>query len=103
MPVRLRLPLPLGLLAAFACFMPLLLGFPAAGGACCCRWPSSRAMRSSARASSTSRATASCSPRSPRCAVLLAVVLAYAARLARSRLPQVLNRVVGWATRCRGR
>ncbi len=27
MPVRLRLPLPLGLLAAFACFMPLLLGF----------------------------------------------------------------------------
>ncbi len=94
-PARKRLPLGLGLLASFACFMPLLLGF---------LLPAVLLMHMAfvdgdtqfgprfvqlARNSFVLAAVTSV------IAVVLAVLLAYAARLARSSLPAALNRIVG--------
>jgi iron(III) transport system permease protein len=89
------LPLGLGLLASFACFMPLLLGFllPAAllfhmafveGDAQFGPRFVHLARNSFVLAALTSVI-----------AVMLAVLLAYAARLARSSLPAAMNRIVG--------
>ena len=95
MPVRLRLPLALGVLAAFACFMPLLLGF---------LLPAALLLRMAflegdaqfgARFVELAHNSFVLAAITAVVAVLLAVLLAYAARLARSRLPQVLNRIVG--------
>ena len=94
-PARRRLPLGLGLLASFACFMPLLLGFllPAAlllhmafvdGDAQFGPRFVHLARNSFVLAALTSVI-----------AVGLAVLLAYAARLARSSLPAAMNRIVG--------
>ncbi len=94
-PARLLLSPQAGALAAFACFMPLLLGFllPAAlllqmafaeGDA----QFGPRFVELAGNSFLLAAVTASI-------AVLLAVLLAYAARLARSRLPVVLNRIVG--------
>ena len=94
-PARKRLPLGLGLLASFACFMPLLLGFllPAAllfhmafveGDAQFGPRFVHLARNSFVLAAVTSVI-----------AVMLAVLLAYAARLARSSLPAAMNRIVG--------
>lgn len=94
-PARKRLPLGLGLLASFACFMPLLLGFllPAAllfhmafveGDAQFGPRFVHLARNSFVLAALTSVI-----------AVMLAVLLAYAARLARSSLPAAMNRIVG--------
>ena len=94
-PARRNLPLGLGLLASFACFMPLLLGFllPAAlllhmafvdGDA-----QFGPRFVHLARNSFVLAAVTSVS------AVVLAVLLAYAARLARSSLPAAMNRIVG--------
>ena len=94
-PARRRLPLGLGLLASFACFMPLLLGFllPAAlllhmafveGDAQFGPRFVHLARNSFVLAALTSVI-----------AVVLAVLLAYAARLARSSLPAAMNRIVG--------
>ncbi len=94
-PARLNLSPLAGALAAFACFMPLLLGFllPAAlllqmafaeGDA----QFGPRFIQLAGNSFLLAAVTASI-------AVLLAVLLAYAARLARSRLPLALNRIVG--------
>ena len=94
-PARRNLPLGLGLLASFACFMPLLLGFllPAAlllhmafvdGDAQFGPRFVHLARNSFVLAALTSVI-----------AVGLAVLLAYAARLARSSLPAAMNRIVG--------
>ena len=94
-PARRNLPLGLGLLASFACFMPLLLGFllPAAlllhmafveGDAQFGPRFVHLARNSFVLAALTSVI-----------AVVLAVLLAYAARLARSSLPAAMNRIVG--------
>ncbi|MEZ5609011.1 MAG: iron ABC transporter permease [Rhodocyclaceae bacterium] len=95
LPVRVRLSGALGWLAAFACFMPLLLGFllPAAlllemalieGDA-----------QFGARFVHLARNSFLLAAVTALIAVLLAVLLGYAARLARSRWPRALNRVVG--------
>ena len=94
-PARRNLPLGLGLLASFACFMPLLLGFllPAAlllhmafvdGDAQFGPRFVHLARNSFVLAALTSVI-----------AVGLAVLMAYAARLARSSLPAAMNRIVG--------
>ena len=94
-PARRRLPLGLGLLASFACFMPLLLGFllPAAlllhmaffdGDA-----------QFGPRFVHLARNSFVLAAVSSVIAVVLAVLLAYAARLARSSLPAAMNRIVG--------
>ena len=94
-PARRNLPLGLGLLASFACFMPLLLGF---------LLPAALLLRMAfvdgdaqfgprfvqlARNSFVFAAVSSV------IAVVLAVLLAYAARLARTSLPAAMNRIVG--------
>ncbi|HQZ01831.1 MAG TPA: iron ABC transporter permease [Thauera sp.] len=94
-PLRRRLSPGLGLLASFACFMPLLLGFllPAAlllqmafvdGDA-----------QFGARFVQLARNSFVLAALTSALAVVLAVLLAYAARLARSSLPGALNRIVG--------
>ncbi|ENO88523.1 ABC transporter permease [Thauera linaloolentis] len=94
-PVRKRLSLGLGLLASLACFMPLLLGFllPAAlllqmafvdGDA-----------QFGPRFVQLARNSFVLAAVTAAIAVVLAVLLAYAARLARSPLPAALNRIVG--------
>lgn len=95
LPVRLRLPLPLGLLAAFACFMPLLLGFLLPAGLLLQMAFVEGDAQFGPRFLQLARNSFVLATVTALIAVLLAVLLAYAARLARSRLPQALNRVVG--------
>ena len=95
MPVRLRLPLPLGLLAAFACFMPLLLGFLLPAVLLLQMAFAEGDARFGPRFVHLARNSFVLAAVTAVIAVVLAVVLGYAARLARTRLPQVLNRVVG--------
>lgn len=95
MPVRLRLPLPLGLLAAFACFMPLLLGFLLPGGLLLQMAFAEGDAQFGQRFVQLARNSFVLAIVTAIAAVVLAVVLGYAARLARSKLPHALNRVVG--------
>jgi len=90
-----RLPLPLGLLAAFACFMPLLFGFLLPAGLLLRMAFLEGDAQFGARFVELARNSFVLAAFTAGAAVLLAVLLAYAARLARSRLPQVLNRIVG--------
>ena len=95
MPVRLRLPLPLGLLAAFACFMPLLLGFLLPAALLLQMAFAEGDAQFGPRFIHLARNSFVLAAVTAIIAVVLAVVLGYAARLARTRLPQALNRVVG--------
>ena len=95
MPVRLRLPLPLGLLAAFACFMPLLLGFLLPAALLLQMAFAEGDAQFGPRFVHLARNSFVLAAVTAIIAVVLAVVLGYAARLARTRLPQALNRVVG--------
>ena len=95
MPVRLRLPLPLGLLAAFACFMPLLLGFLLPAVLLLQMAFAEGDAQFGPRFVHLARNSFVLAAVTAVIAVVLAVVLGYAARLARTRLPQALNRVVG--------
>lgn len=94
-PVRLRLrPLP-GAVAAFACFMPLLLGFLLPAGLLVQMAYVEGDAQFGARFVQLARNSFVLAAVTAGVAVLLAVVLAYAARLSRSRLPQFMNRLVG--------
>ena len=95
MPVRLRLPLPLGMLAAFACFMPLLLGFLLPAVLLLQMAFAEGDAQFGPRFVHLARNSFVLAAVTAVIAVVLAVVLGYAARLARTRLPQALNRVVG--------
>ena len=95
MPVRLRLRLPLGLLAAFACFMPLLLGFLLPAALLLQMAFAEGDAQFGPRFVHLARNSFVLAAVTAIIAVVLAVVLGYAARLARTRLPQALNRVVG--------
>ena len=95
MPVRLRLPLALGLLAAFACFMPLLLGFLLPAALLLQMAFAEGDAQFGPRFVELARNSFVLAAVTAMIAVALAVVLGYAARLARTRLPHALNRVVG--------
>lgn len=95
LPVRHRLALLPGLLAAFACFMPLLLGFLLPAGLLLQMAFAEGDAQFGPRFVQLARNSFVLASVTAVIAVLLAVLLAYAARLARSRLPQALNRVVG--------
>jgi iron(III) transport system permease protein len=95
MPVRLRLPLPLGLIAAFACSMPLLLGFLLPAALLLQMAFAEGDAQFGPRFVHLARNSFVLAAVTAVIAVVLAVVLGYAARLARTRLPQALNRVVG--------
>jgi iron(III) transport system permease protein len=95
MPVRLRLPLALGLIAAFACSMPLLLGFLLPAALLLQMAFAEGDAQFGPRFVHLARNSFVLAAVTAVIAVVLAVVLGYAARLARTRLPQALNRVVG--------
>jgi iron(III) transport system permease protein len=95
MPVRLRLPLALGLLAAFACFMPLLLGFLLPAALLLQMAFAEGDAQFGPRFVELARNSFVLAAVTAMIAVALAVVLGYAARLTRTRLPHALNRVVG--------
>lgn len=95
MPVRLRLPLALGLLAAFACFMPLLLGFLLPAALLLQMAFAEGDAQFGPRFVELARNSFVLAAVTAMIAVALAVVLGYAARLSRTRLPHALNRVVG--------
>ncbi len=94
-PVPIRLSPLVGLVAALACFMPLLLGFLLPAGLLLDMAFSEGDTQFGSRFLHLARNSFVLASVTSVLAVVLAVVLAYAARLARSRLPQVLNRVVG--------
>jgi len=95
MPVPIRLSPLVGLMAALACFMPLLLGFLLPAGLLLDMAFSEGDVQFGPRFLHLARNSFVLASVTSVLAVLLAVVLAYAARLARSRLPQMFNRVVG--------
>ena len=94
-PVRTRLSPLAGLVAAVACFMPLLLGFLLPAGLLLDMAFAEGDAQFGARFFQLARNSFVLAVVTALLAVLLALVLAYAARLARSRLPRVLNRLVG--------
>ncbi len=94
-PLRLRLSTPLGLLAAFSCFMPLLLGFLLPAGLLLQMAFFEGDAQFGPRFVQLARNSFVLAAVTAAIAVLLAVLLGYAARLARSRLPHGLNRIVG--------
>lgn len=94
-PIPVRLPPLLGLVAAVACFMPLLLGFLLPAGLLLRMAIVEGDAQFGARFLTLAKNSFTLAVVSAVVAVALAVVLGYAARLARTRLPQALNRVVG--------
>ncbi|CAL94823.1 ABC transporter permease [Azoarcus olearius] len=84
-----------GLVASFACFMPLFLGFLLPAGLLLRMAVVEGDAQFGGRFLHLARNSFSLAALTAVIAVLLALVLAYAARLARSRLPLVLNRIVG--------
>lgn len=92
-----RIPLsPLaGVVAAVACFMPLLLGFLLPAGLLLDMAFTEGDAQFGERFVHLARNSFVLASVSAVLAVVLAVALAYAARLARSRLPHALNRIVG--------
>lgn len=94
-PVPIRLPRHLGVLAACACFMPLLLGFLLPAGLLLRMAFIEGDAQFGSRFVDLARNSFVLAALTAALAVALAVVLGYAARLARSRLPNALNRVVG--------
>ncbi|MCK2094736.1 ABC transporter permease [Thauera aromatica] len=95
LPVRHRLPPALGVLAAFACFMPLMLGFLLPGALLLEMAFLDGDAQFGPRFVHLAGNSFVLAALTALIAVLLAIVLGYAARLARSRLPHALNRVVG--------
>jgi iron(III) transport system permease protein len=95
LPVRVKLSGGLGRLAALACFMPLLLGFLLPAGLLLEMALVEGDAQFGARFVQLARNSFVLAAVTAFIAVLLAVLLAYAARLARSQLPRALNRVVG--------
>ncbi|MCK9983729.1 MAG: iron(III) transport system permease protein [Azoarcus sp.] len=94
-PTPVRLSRPMGLIATLACLLPLLLGF---------LLPAFLLVRMAlvegdaqfgARFVQLARNSFVLALVTALLAVLLAILLGYAARLARTRLPRVLNRIVG--------
>lgn len=94
-PVRIRLSPVAGLVAALACFMPLLLGFLLPAGLLLDMAFNEGDAQFGGRFVDLARNSFVLASVTAVLAVALAVILAYAARLARSRLPPALNRVVG--------
>jgi iron(III) transport system permease protein len=94
-PMRIRLSPPLGLLAAFACFMPLLLGFLLPGGLLLNMALVDGDAQFGPRFVGLARNSFVLAAVTATLAVALALILAYAARLARTQLPRAFNRVVG--------
>ncbi|MDT3671871.1 MAG: iron ABC transporter permease [Aromatoleum sp.] len=94
-PVRIRLSPLAGLVAALACFMPLLLGFLLPAGLLLEMAFNEGDAQFGARFVDLARNSFVLASVTAVLAVALALILAYAARLARSRLPPALNRVVG--------
>ena len=94
-PIPIRLSPLLGGVAAFACFMPLLLGFLLPAGLLLQMAFVEGDAQFGARFVDLARNSFVLASATALLAVLLAVVLGYAARLARSRLPHALNRIVG--------
>jgi iron(III) transport system permease protein len=94
-PTRIRLSPLAGLIAAFACFMPLLLGFLLPAGLLLEMAFAEGDAQFGARFVQLARNSFVLASVTALLAVALAIVLGYAARLARSRLPHMLNRVVG--------
>ncbi|CAI08909.1 putative iron utilization protein [Aromatoleum aromaticum EbN1] len=94
-PVPIRLSPLVGVMAALACFMPLLLGFLLPAGLLLDMAFSEGDVQFGPRFLHLARNSFVLASVTSVLAVVLAVVLAYAARLARSRLPQMFNRVVG--------
>ncbi|NMG54999.1 ABC transporter permease [Aromatoleum aromaticum] len=94
-PLPIRLSPLVGVMAALACFMPLLLGFLLPAGLLLDMAFSDGDVQFGARFLHLARNSFVLASVTSVLAVVLAVMLAYAARLARSRLPQTLNRVVG--------
>lgn len=94
-PARIRLSGPRAWLATFACLMPLLLGFLLPGGLLLnMAWLVGDA-QFGPRFVTLARNSFVLASVTAVLAVLLAVTLAYAARLSRSYAPRVVNRVVG--------
>lgn len=93
-PVRHRLSLVPGLVASFACFMPLLLGFLLPAALLLQMAFAEGDAQFGARFVQLARNSFVLAAVTALIAVVLALLLAYAARLARSRLPQLLNRLV---------
>ncbi len=94
-PNRIPLSPVMGLVAAFACFMPLLLGFLLPAGLLLEMAIVEGDAQFGQRFMHLARNSFILASVTAVLAVILALVLAYAARLARSRLPRALNRVVG--------
>lgn len=93
-PVRHRLSLMPGLVASFACFMPLLLGFLLPAALLLQMAFAEGDAQFGTRFVQLARNSFVLAAVTALIAVVLALLLAYAARLARSRLPQLLNRLV---------
>ena len=93
-PARLRLPWPLGLLAAFSCFMPLFLGFLLPAGLLLQMAFNEGDAQFGARFIQLARNSFVLALVTALIAVFLAVALAYAARIGRGRLTNGMNRVV---------
>ncbi len=94
-PVRHRLSGPVGTLAAVACFMPLLLGFLLPAGLLLNMAFAQGDAQFGPRFLHLARNSFVLAALTAVLAVVLAVMLGYAARLARSSLPRALNRLVG--------
>ncbi|MBI1907481.1 MAG: iron ABC transporter permease [Rhodocyclales bacterium] len=94
-PMRIRLSTPLGLLAVVACFVPLLLGFLLPAGLLLNMALVDGDAQFGPRFVGLARNSFVLAAVTAVLAVGLALVLAYAARLARTRLPHAFNRVVG--------
>ncbi|NMG76032.1 ABC transporter permease [Aromatoleum diolicum] len=94
-PTPIRLSPLRGLFAAFACFMPLLLGFLLPAGLLLKMALVEGDAQFGARFVGLARNSFVLALVTAALAVLLAVFLGYAARLSRSSLPHALNRVVG--------
>lgn len=92
--VRKRLSPAVGALAAFACFMPLFLGFLLPGFLLLKMALFEGDAQFGARFLDLARNSFVLAAVTAVLAVALAVLLAYAARLARTRLPAMLNRIV---------
>ena len=93
-PNRLRLTAGWGLLAAFACFMPLLLGFLLPAGLLLRMAFTAGDAQFGERFLHLARNSFLLAALTATLAVVLALILAYSARLARMRLPYLLNRIV---------
>ena len=94
-PMRQRLSGPLAWLATFACFMPLFFGFLLPGGLLLNMAFFEGDAQFGPRFLTLARNSFVLASVAAVLAVAMALLLAYAARLSRSRLPQAANRIVG--------